>query len=417
VDGSGAGTRLFCSSVHVAHIIDRLDGIGGVQTYLADVVPALAQREIKSTLIVGHLNGESRFAGARLVSAPETQLDGPRMDDAASRHLATTLAELGVDACITHIAPSPAVAAVTARVTPTLVFAHDYYPACPGYARYLHSSERFCHEGPGLRCYARAYTERCTNRRPDRLVRATRRERAWRTGWDVVARIIVASPFVAGVLADDGAPADRTAVVPYFVPPATPSNDTERCDVLFMGRLVRLKGAHVLLRALAAIPDATAVIGGDGPERSHLERLASELNIADRVRFPGVVAPRERDRLLGGAKVFALPSLWSEPFGISGLEALAAGVPVVGSDTGGIPSWLPDNEAGLLVPPGEDGALADALSLVLSDDELRGRMAAAAQLTASRFSLDSHVDRLISLIVEAKAWAQSEPADKPGAAL
>ena len=394
--------------MHVAHIIDQLDGIGGVQTYLGDLFPALAAKGVESSVLVGRPTAATSFSGARVVSLPETQSDGARLSRSDARRVGAALRGLRVDACMVHVAPSPGLAAAAAAVAPTIVFAHDYFPACPGNARYLHTSETFCAEGPGGRCFRRAYTERCTNRRPDRLLRSTARERAWRNGWGAVARLLVASPFVADVLLADGAPPDRLDVVPYFVQPAAPATDAEECDVLFLGRLVALKGAHVLVRALAKMPGVTAVIGGDGPERPRLEALAHQLGGGDCVRFPGVVSPEGRSRLLAGAKVFALPSLWNEPFGISGLEALAAGVPVVGSDLGGIPSWLIDERVGLRVPAGDDGALASALARILADAALRARMAAAGRETAAEFSIDRHVDGLMRAIDVACAWSSGQ---------
>src|SRR5207248_662901 len=103
-------------------------------------------------------------------------------------------------------------------------------------------------------------------------------------------------------------------------------------DVVFVGRLVSDKGVDVLLEALARLGDVSAVIAGDGPERHALEEQASTLGLGGRVRFSGWVSSTEREKLFAGATVFVLPSLWEEPFGIVGLEALAAGLPVVASN-------------------------------------------------------------------------------------
>lgn len=389
--------------MHVAHIIDQVDGIGGVQTYLAGLLPALQERGVSSTLLVGR-GSRKRFAGAPLVTAPEAQLDGPDIPPPARESLRRKLEAVDADIAFVHIGPSPGVARATAAHIPTVVFAHDYFPACPGNARYLHNGQRFCSEGPGARCFARAYTELCTNRRPDRLLRAVRRERAWRTGWESVTRIVVASPFVAEVLAAGGAPADRMTVIPYFfVPQQTAAPASDPFDVLFLGRLVPIKGADVLLDALGKIPSATAVIGGDGPELARLEGRSQSLGLDGRVRFVGRVDAETRATLFAAARVFALPSRWSEPFGIAGVEALAVGVPVVASDTGGIPFWL-DRDAGELVPPGDVHALADALTRVLDDEDARTRMATSARRSAERFSRDAHVMRLIEIFDDARRW-------------
>jgi glycosyltransferase involved in cell wall biosynthesis len=392
--------------VHVAHIIDQLGGIGGVQTYLSEVIPGLEARGTRSTVLVGRPGDASDFAGAPIVPLPEAQRDGARIPAQAAEDIARILRDASADVCLVHIAPSPGVPAAASRSTPTVVFAHDYFPACPGNARYLHSAQRFCNEGPGARCFRRAYTERCTNRRPDRLLRSTSRERAWRHAWSSVARILVASSFVADVLVSDGAPRDRLDVVPYFVAqPEREPTTVERSDVLFLGRIVPLKGIDVLIRAIAQLPGVTGAIAGDGPDRPALEALARELGASDRIHFAGEVRGDRRAALLHGARVFAMPSLWDEPFGIAGLEALAAGVPVVATDVGGIPSWLPDGKAGLRVPRGDSRALAVAIGRILGDDVLRGRMSEAARLHSSTFSLERHLALLEGSLAAAGRYA------------
>ncbi|HVS84126.1 MAG TPA: glycosyltransferase family 4 protein [Gaiellaceae bacterium] len=363
----------------VVHLIDRDDAVGGVQTYVAQLVPGLAARGIESEVVVG-------------ASIPGLLTDGPAPPREALAALDERIAELRPDCCYLHGPLNPGVALSLAAHAPTLGYAHDYAMVCPGNARFLVNSGSFCAEGPGLRCFRRAYTERSTNRRPDRVLRAYRRVRSWPDAWQALARILVASPFVAGVLERDGAPRDRIRVVAYPIAPAAPAEPERLADVLYVGRLVSSKGVGVLLRA-AAEAGASVAVAGDGPDRPGLETLAAELG-AD-VRFLGWVTPERRASLLRGARVFAMPSLWEEPFGIAGVEALAAGVPVVASEVGGIPSWLEDGRGGLLVPPDDVAALRDALRRVLEEPGLAERLAVVGPGAAARFSLDAHLDLLV----------------------
>ena len=365
--------------MRVVHLIDRDDVVGGVQTYLAQLVRGLAARGIVSDVVVG-------------ATIPGLLTDGPAPPASALALLDERVAALRPGVCFLHSPLSPGVARALAGRAPVAGYAHDYAPVCPGNARFLYTSGRFCEEGAGLRCFVRAYTERTTNRRPDRLVRAYRRVRAWEGAWSSLARILVASPFVASVLAEDGAPAERIRVVAYPVEPAQVAEPERLADVLFVGRVVASKGIDVLLRAAAALGVSVAV-AGDGPDRSRLEALAVELG-AD-ARFLGWIDSERRAGLLCGARVFAMPSLWQEPFGIAGVEALAAGVPVVASDVGGIPSWLDDGRGGLLVPAGDVDALRGALERVLGEPGLGERLAAAGPAAAARFSLDAHLDLLV----------------------
>lgn len=388
--------------MRVLHLVDRLDTIGGVPTYLAGLLPALASEGIESVVATAD-DSRAEFAGARCVHVPAVGSTAPRLTAAERSALRSALGNEAPDVVYSHTARSPDVVAVACEQAPTLVYVHDYFTVCPGSARYLHNRVAFCEEGPGARCFWRAYTERCTNRRPDRLVNEYRRVKAWERTWQLVARALVAAPFAADVMAASGVPRDRIVVVPYFVRVGEPLRGEAATDVLYVGRLTASKGVHVLLQALSALPGTTAVIAGDGPERPALERLAGRLGLSERATFLGWVGDEERDRLLAQSRVFALPSLWDEAFGIAGLEALAAGVPVIASAVGGIPFWLEDDEGGRLVPRGDSRALAEALRAVLADRALYDRLAETAPRAVRRFGLERHLERLVPELRRAAA--------------
>lgn len=146
--------------------------------------------------------------------------------------------------------------------------------------------------------------------------------------------------------------------------------------VLTPARLDAQKGHDVLFEAIARVPDAVFVLAGEGPERERLEALAARLGIAERVCFLG----RREDvpQLLAACDVFALPSLY-EGSSLAVLEAMAAGTPIVSSAIGGTDELIEDGRSGLLVPPGDAEALAEALRRVLGDPELREGLAAKAR--------------------------------------
>jgi glycosyltransferase involved in cell wall biosynthesis len=158
----------------------------------------------------------------------------------------------------------------------------------------------------------------------------------------------------------------------------------------FSGRLVAEKGAHLLLEALASLPgDWRLHVLGGGPQRSQLEAQAARLGIAGRVTFCGQIPSVEVPPFYHGLDVLALPSLtrrnWKEQFGRVLVEAMASGVPVIGSDSGAIPGVIGD--AGLIVPEGDVHALQAALCRLREDLDLRralahkGRQRALAHFT------------------------------------
>ena len=381
--------------MRVVHLVDGFGGEGGgVVTYLLGLFPALAAAGVSSHVISGQAVSVE-VAGASCEHVPAIDADVPTLPAATRLQLAAALRAAAPDVCYVHVI-CPEVVTLAAAVAPVVVYAHEYLTVCPGGGRFLTRRRAFCAEGPGLRCAVRAYTERCTNRRPDRVRNALGRVRAWREAWPDVARVLVASPGVGDILVGSGAPRERVAVVPYPVAsPARPAAPAGGADVLYLGRLTSSKGVDVLLEALALLPGVTAVVAGDGPDRAELEALAAGLGLGERVRFTGWVDADAAASLLWSSRVLALPSLWDEPFGIVGLEALGAGLPVVGSAVGGIPSWLEDGVTGLLVPPGDAPALAGALRCSLDGDALARSVAAAAPAVAARFSRERHLESLL----------------------
>ena len=158
-----------------------------------------------------------------------------------------------------------------------------------------------------------------------------------------------------------------------------------------VGVLTRLdarKGLPYLIQAMAQLcsdfPNARLLIGGDGEDRSALEQEARSLGLTARVEFVGAVS--ESAHFYHQLDLFVLPSL-DEAFGLVLLEAMAAGLPVVGTRVGGIPEILEDGSQGLLVAPADSHALAGAIRALWSDPLRRRRMGEAARQQALCFDI------------------------------
>src|SRR3954451_3024861 len=149
-------------------------------------------------------------------------------------------------------------------------------------------------------------------------------------------------------------------------------------QLLFVGRLAEKKGVDVLLSALAAVPDATLVVGGDGPDAERLRALSGELGVAGRVRFAGRLSrPMIRDELRSAyavvipSKVAADGDQDTTPLVMS--ESMSAAVPVIASRLGGLAEQIESEVTGLLAEPDAAHSLADALRRALADpDKLAG---------------------------------------------
>jgi len=188
----------------------------------------------------------------------------------------------------------------------------------------------------------------------------------------------------------------RRKVVPYFptIVPKPSTRHAERPRVLFAGRIEAVKGIDVLIRAAREV-DAQFVICGDGRRLGRVRALARSVGVEERICFTGWLAPEQLAEEFASASVVAVPSLWPEPLGGVGIEAMATGRPVVASATGGIVDWLVDGVTGLCVAPGDERALAQALNELLADSQRRLAMGVAGKdRVAACFSAEQHVAAL-----------------------
>jgi len=166
-----------------------------------------------------------------------------------------------------------------------------------------------------------------------------------------------------------------------------------------VGHLNRQKGHALLIEAMAGVleyePAARLVIAGRGPLRAQLEALAAAHGVADTVRFAGLVG--DVLRLLKALDVFVFPSLW-EGFGIALIEAMATGLPVVASATGGIKEIVEDGVSGLLVPVGDGRRLTEALIRVLYETTFARQLGSGGRVrVCERFSLERTTARMASI--------------------
>lgn len=155
--------------------------------------------------------------------------------------------------------------------------------------------------------------------------------------------------------------------------------------ILLARRLVEKNGVTWFARALGPLKGKAfrVVVAGDGAERAAMEAILAESGMLERTIFLGSVSNTDMPDLYRAADLSVLPSL-AEATSIAGLEAMASALPLVGTNVGGIPTILEDKMTGLLVPPREPEAMAQALGLLISDADLRRRMGAAARAKVER---------------------------------
>ena len=315
--------------------------------------------------------GEDRFrSGFDAVMTPDELLRSEQDYDLAVLHKVPTLELLKK---------------LRARFGERLVFlAHDHDLYCPRSYYYTPFGRINCHRPYSpLRCSlcARLTSPRKwknLKRNPGGLLRELAGHHA-----------VVISSFMRDNLIRNGFSPDRIHLFPPVIPTAEVPREPGKADeleIVFLGQLIRGKGADLLLDALRRLTIPWhAVIAGEGNDRPMLENLAAEYGIAGKVKFTGWPDNPEECFKTCDAAVF--PSRWQEPFGLSGAEALAHGIPVVAFDVGGVREWLADSVSGFIVPEKDTAAMAEKLELLYHDRSLAERLGKAGrEAVKARFS-------------------------------
>ena len=290
---------------------------------------------------------------------------------------------------------------------PVVISAHAYTCCTSGVYYFAPGQECTRAHGPG--CVPNLVARGCAHTRhpkplPSKYRRATRTLEALKRADLAVAY----SSAVDRHLAANGV--NRRRVVPLFttMAPTVGSSDAARRRVVFAGRVTAPKGVQILIRAAREV-DAEFVICGDGRRLEDMRKLARRLGVEERFCFKGWLRAEELVVELANASVVVMPSLWPEPFGLVGIEALACGRPVIASATGGIVDWLEDGVTGLGVTPGDAAGLARALNDLLADPQRQGSMGAAGRrMVAARFSPEQHVAALVDGYRSARSTWRSE---------
>jgi glycosyltransferase involved in cell wall biosynthesis len=357
-------------------LLITLAEVGGAQTYVASLLPALADRFDVAVAAhgPGPLRDAAAEAGVRFIPLEHVRRPiSPWRDAAGFVELVRLLRRERPD--ILHVSSSKAgvlgrLAGATAGVPIRIFTVH-------GWAFAAHS---------GLASLLYRWGDRLVAPLTTMTVCVSENDRA------------------AGIRAGT-CRAERTVVIRNAVSlDRSPRARHERARPLLVsvGRLKAPKDFVTLARALALLPAGSfeALIVGEGPDRATLETELRRLRLEDRVRLAG-----ERDdvpALLADADVFVLASR-SEGLPVSVLEAMAAELPVVASRVGGVPEVVADGETGFLVAPASPSNLAAVLARLIDDRDLRRRLGAVGRVRAdTRFNLNSfrraHVELYSELV-------------------
>lgn len=384
-------------------INDRLDMAGGAERYTADVAEGLATLGHEVEITYGgnqklKVKGQKYKANIKDVFVKDLKIDG----------ILKEVSSFNPDVVYVQNVSDPDLLDKLAKIKPTVKFVHDHRVYCPGNSKMWFALNKICPVATSWRCGWYAYRERCMTRRPKNLVEDILRRQRLLTTLKKLPKVLCNSRYVRERLLQNGLAAEKVEVNLLFPGGAAtgPRQTGGQAaaggvpEILFVGRVFLEKGVEYLLRAAALIKDAPfkVVIVGEGWDLERVKKLSSDLAIKDRATFTGYLSREEVDKYYARCRLLVLPSVWPEPFGMVGLEALAHGKPVVAFDVGGIADWLKDGEVGFLVERGNVEKLAERLAQLLTDDGLAGRMGEAGRrLVQEKCTLERHLEQLLSV--------------------
>jgi glycosyltransferase involved in cell wall biosynthesis len=380
-------------SMRVLHLTDDPGHAGGVSAYLADLLPMQASRGIEAHVYSASSKPGpfqawfSRWASVSHYRSVKQLIARDRPNLIHAHNLAWRLSPLPLRAAREH-------------ALPVALTVHDFHWVCPRKWMRRSITDR-CSDGFGVRCLI----SNCLSDRSGWLNQPYQNlrwlkvalHRAMLRAW---VDVFVCPSQELVRLIRSNLRGKNVVHLPNFVPdfdfvdPPAPHS-----QLLFAGRLNKEKGVEHLIAALPSIlescPETSLTIAGDGPCRTDLEDLTAKLGVSEHVRFLGTVPRPALGALYRNCTACVLPSLWMENCPIAGLEALAAGRPLLGSRIGGIPEIIEDGANGLLFNPGDHLDLARQAVRLLSDPILIDELGRNARATfESRYSAGLHLDRL-----------------------
>lgn len=381
----------------ILHIDDRFTPQGGVGQYILELSALLETGDHHSALAYGSAVGEQ--------SLPIPSYLLPDNAVQAIDQVRTIIAQEHPDVLMAHQVSSPDLMRALVDLMPTVAYVHGFAMVCPGLAKSFRRGERVCTQRSDWRCFVQNYVQRCSGaRNPLTMARMMRNSAALKSAYHRVDHIMVASRYMRDLLLQNGFLSKHISVVsPHFVyeTDALPYKAPENRDMLlYVGRLEREKGLPHLLSAMRFLPEsARLTVAGDGTELVTLEQLAYTLGVGDRVGFAGWQDSAQLAALYLRCAVVVVPSVWPEPFGKVGVEAMVHGRPVVAFDVGGISQWLTDGITGRLVPGGDAAELAGAIAGLLADPGMCEQLGRNGQrYVFDSLTAESHLEDVVAVL-------------------
>lgn len=386
----------------ICHITETYIPVGGIEQYILATIKLLEEYGHQNLVIYRNNHPDSIRNGR----CPSHLVSYSRSDKGRGEILGLIDRE-SADVVLLHAIHDPMLIQEVAKAAPIVSYIHNFYPVCPGLIKYFRRGDQLCRRPFGMGCMPMIYLRRCSEARHlvtviNLMIKTWEFQKIHQN----LNKIIVGSQYMFSLLEQNGFNTERINILPphYDTPKEYVPPQDDPPIILFVGRLEIEKGVNYLLKAMVQIKQpCRLLIVGDGTLRSEYEGQTKCLNLGEFVEFLGWQDQVSIGNLYRKSTLVVMPSIWPEPFGKVGVEALSYGRPVVAFRVGGIPDWLEDGSNGYLVPSGNIGQLSERISELLSDrpkSELWGRN--GQSMVMQRFKADQHASRLISILENAR---------------
>jgi glycosyltransferase involved in cell wall biosynthesis len=292
-------------------------------------------------------------------------------------------------AYVHKLADLRALGALTSAGVPLVRMVHDHDLCCMRSYKYFYFTRRICTRASSPYCLFPCGAALARSRNggfPLKWISyaSKKKELQLNRQFD---RLIVNSHYMRAELMRNRFPADKIelhAPVPPDSDPGFHSSFSDRNLIVYAGQIVRGKGVDVLLEALAKVrAPFECMVLGDGNHRPACEQLSRKLGLANRIKFTGYVRSEQLRDYYRDCSVVVMSSVWPEPFGMVGIEAMRYGLPVVAFDAGGIKEWLMDGRNGFVVPWMDRVAYAARVESLLNDKTMARQMGKNGRLLVS----------------------------------
>ncbi|MFH0732104.1 MAG: glycosyltransferase family 4 protein [Candidatus Omnitrophota bacterium] len=385
----------------ILHITDNYAPAGGAEYYIYSVCNELEKRGHTNIIIYSNKQDTTWQDAGRQAFLMEGIANFNSSQNIISKALSVVKRE-NPDIIYLHIINNVLLTKELIRLKPTIQYIHNHNLYCPSAIM----SNRFfrCPGKFGFLCFIFCLLCNCRGCKSPNALRRFRIVKANLDNSKSLNALIVASGYMKQRLINNGINADKIFVIPYFTYPKKAYEPTATGNmpiILFAGRVCKFKGLDYLIKALACIKQPyRLIIAGDGYYMNHIRKLAEKLRVYNNIEFLGWLNREELENVYRRATIIVVPSVWPEPFGIVGIEAMSYAKPVVAFDTGGVREWLRDGENGFLVPAKNVHLLSEKITEIIENKTLAEKLGEKGKMISEeKFSPQKHLNLLENIFL------------------